>query len=114
MPFLSEADQDQLRSIFAEQLERPVRLRVVTKPPSRLFIPSQQLCAGCAEAEPFARELATLSKKLEVVIHNVQEEPEVAQRYAVEGLLPTILLEPVGLDEAPDSETVPGSIPARG
>jgi alkyl hydroperoxide reductase subunit AhpF len=99
MPFLSEADQDQLRSIFAEQLDRKVRLRVLTQPPSKLYVPGQQLCASCAEAEPFARELATLSDKLEVVVHNVQEEPAVAEQYAIREL-PAILLEPVGEDEA--------------
>ena len=61
MPFLSEADLDQLKTIFAEQLDRHVLLRVLTKPSSKLYIPGQQLCASCGEAEPFVRELATLS-----------------------------------------------------
>jgi thiol-disulfide isomerase/thioredoxin len=104
MPFLSEADQDQLRAIFTEQLDCPVRLRLLTQPPAKLFIPGQQLCASCAEAEPFVRELATLSDKLEVVVHNVREEPEVAQQYGVQGLLPAILLECVAQDGAGDTD----------
>jgi hypothetical protein len=111
MPFLSEADQDQLRAIFTEQLDCPVRLRLLTQPPAKLFIPGQQLCASCAEAEPFVRELATLSDKLEVVVHNVREEPEVAQQYGVQGLLPTILLEPVGPRGAPGAD---GAGPGHG
>jgi hypothetical protein len=98
MPFLSEADQDQLKSMFTEQLDRHVRLRVLTRPPSKLYIPGQQLCASCGEAEPFVRELATLSDKLEVVVHDVQAEPALALQYGVEGLLPAILIEPVGCD----------------
>jgi hypothetical protein len=93
MPFLSEADQDQLKTIFAEQLDRPVRLRVLTRPPSKLYIPGQQLCASCGEAEPFARELATLSDKLEVIVHDVQAEPAIAEQFDVDGLLPVILIE---------------------
>jgi hypothetical protein len=41
MRFLSEADLDQLKTIFAEQLDRHVGLRVLTKPPSKLYIPGQ-------------------------------------------------------------------------
>jgi hypothetical protein len=95
MPFLSEADQDQLKEIFSKQLAQPVRLRVLTKPTSKLYIPGQQLCASCGEAEPFVRELATLSDKLEVVVHDVQVEPAVADQFAVDRTLPMILVEPV-------------------
>jgi hypothetical protein len=103
MPFLSEADQDQLCGIFADQLDRSVRLRLLTQPSSKLYIPGQQLCASCAEAEPFVRELATLSDKLEVVVHNVKEEPGVAEHHGVQELLPAILLERVAHDGAGDT-----------
>ena len=106
MPFLSEADQDQLKDIFTKQMQQPVRLRVLTKPTSKLYIPGQQLCAGCAEAEPFVRELATLSDKLEVVVHDVQAEPAIAEQYAVDGALPIIKLERVTKDEPESSDTV--------
>jgi len=101
MPFLSEADQDQLRTIFAEQLDRTVRLRLLTRPQSKLYIPGQQRCASCAEAEPFVRELATLSDKLQVVVHNATDEPEAARLYSAQGLLPVIQLEPVAADDPP-------------
>ena len=107
MPFLSEADQDQLRSIFSEQLEANVRLRVLTQPPSKLYVPGQQLCASCAEAEPFVRELASLSDKLEVVVHNVKEEPELAEQHGVAGLLPVIALERVVSADGPAQTEAP-------
>jgi alkyl hydroperoxide reductase subunit AhpF len=94
MPFLNEADQEQLKEIFSKQITAPVRLRVLTKPTSKLYIPGQQLCASCAEAEPFVRELAALSDKLEVVVHDVQAEPVVGQQYSIDGTLPAILVEP--------------------
>ena len=109
MPFLSEADQDQVKDIFSKQLDRPVRLRVLTKPTSKLFIPGQQLCATCAEAEPFVRELATLSDKLEVVVHDVQAEPSVADQYGVHGALPAILIEPGAVDTT-DSAAARGGV----
>ena len=96
MPFLSEADQDQLRTIFTEQLRDPVRLRLFTQPTSKLFVPGQEMCASCEDAEPFLRELASLSDKFEVVVHNAREEGDLAREYEVEGLLPAIILEPGG------------------
>jgi hypothetical protein len=95
MPFLSEADQDQLKDLFSKQMQGSVRLRVLTKPTSKLYIPGQQLCATCSEAEPFARELAALTDKLEVVVHDVQAEPALAQQYGTDGALPVLLVEPV-------------------
>ena len=100
MAFLTEADQDQLKEILSKQLDQPVRLRVLTKPTSRLYIPGQQLCASCGEAEPFVRELATLSDKLEVVVHDVQAEPAAAHQYNVNGTLPVILVEPAPAEAA--------------
>jgi hypothetical protein len=100
MPFLTEADQDQLKDILSTQMHQSVRLRVLTKPTSKLYIPGQQLCASCAEAEPFVRELATLSDKLVVIVHDVQAEPALAEEYAINGTLPAILLEPVEADQA--------------
>ncbi len=101
MPFLSEADQDQLKDIFSKQMQHSVRLRVLTKQTGKLYIPGQQLCATCSEAEPFARELAALSDKLEVVVHDVQAEPDSAQQYGIDGTLPVIQVEPVAEDDAP-------------
>ena len=98
MPCLSEADQDQLKELFSAQMDRRVRLRVLTRPTSKLYIPGQQLCASCGEAEPFVRELATLSDKLEVVVHDVQAEPAVAEQYHVHDVLPAILLEPITVE----------------
>jgi hypothetical protein len=109
MPFLSEADQDQLKALFAEQLGSHVRLRVLTRPRSKLYVPGQQLCASCGEAEPFVRELATLSDKLEVVVHDVQAEPTVAEQYRVDGALPVILVEPVAQNDASVS-TLSGAV----
>lgn len=94
MPFLTEADQDQLRTIFTEQLRDSVRLRLFTQPTSKLFVPGQEMCASCEDAEPFLRELASLSDKFEVMVHNAREEQDLAREYGVEGLLPAIILEP--------------------
>ena len=45
--------------------------------------------------EPFARELVALTDKLEVVVHDVQAEPALAQQCGTDGALPVLLVEPV-------------------
>ena len=103
MPFLSEADQNELKDIFSKQMQQSVRLRVLTKPTSKLYIPGQQLCATCSEAEPFARELAALSDKLEVLVHDLQAEPALAEQFGTNGTLPVIQVEPVSDAGAEDT-----------
>src|SRR5579859_5288597 len=103
MPFLNEADQDQLKDLFSSQMDRHVRLRLLTRPTSKLYIPGQQLCASCAEAEPFVRELAALSDRLQVVVHDVLAEPGLAEQHGLRGLLPAILVEPVAPDTTESS-----------
>ena len=49
------------------------------------------------------RELATLSDKLEVVVHDGQAEPSIAEHYGVEGLLPAILIEPAAPNDGVQS-----------
>ena len=98
MPFLSEADQEQLQRLFDEELADTVRLRVLTRPPSRLYIPGQPTYASCGEVEPLVRELAALSEKLEIIAHDVLAEPSLADQYCVGGLLPAIFVEPVSAE----------------
>ena len=48
------------------------------------------------------RELATLSDKLEVVVHDVQAEPALTDQYRLDGL-PAILIEQVMSDDGAES-----------
>ncbi len=96
MPFLTPQDAAQLRDIFAQNLPGKVRVRLFTRQPSRLFVPGapQHQCATCEEARELVHEVAALTDQLDVAVHDVKQEPEVAQAYGVDGLLPAIVLEP--------------------
>lgn len=108
MAFLSPPDQDQVRTVFAEQLVRPIRMRLFTKPASRLFVPGrEQDNSTLANAEPMLREVASLSDKLEVTVHNTQEESALAYQYGVAETLPAILLEAIPDEGEPAIETGP-------
>jgi alkyl hydroperoxide reductase subunit AhpF len=83
-----------LRRIFAEQLGESVRLRLFTQPPPRLFVPGVEPCASCPEAEELVNELAAVSEKLEVAVHDVKQDPDTGRAYGINGMVPAVVLEP--------------------
>ncbi len=104
MPFLSEQDTTQLRDIFTENLSGNVRLRLFTRQASKLIVPGRegsQECATCSETQELLQEVVGLSDRLEVVVHDVKTEPEMAERYGVDGSVPAIVLEPSQEPENP-------------
>ncbi len=95
MAFLSDEDSAQLREIFSQNLADKVRVRLFTQPASKLFLPGAQQpeCATCEEAQQLLQEVADLSDKVELSVHDVKLEPELARSYGVDGALPSFVLE---------------------
>ncbi len=115
MPFLSETDAAQLRDIFAESLSGNVRVRLFTQQASKLFIPGvepRESCASCQETQDLLGEVAALSDHVELVVHDVKAEPDLAARYGVDGALPTIVLEPAVEPKSPQGRVRFLGIPA--
>ena len=58
MAILSEQIRQQLQQRFAERLDAPVRLRLLTRPGSgRLILPGGVGCPTCGEAQELAQEI---------------------------------------------------------
>jgi glutaredoxin-like protein len=53
-------------------------------------------CETCGAAETLLREVADLSDKIELIIHNPQLEPEVARKYGVDKVPAVVLEGPAG------------------
>jgi hypothetical protein len=92
MPLISPTDQDKLRDRFAQALERDVRLVLFAEPPSGLFIPGRQESQTGRTAQQLMEEVAALSPKLHLEVHNLRGDPEVAQAFGVERSPALILL----------------------
>src|SRR5436190_19295980 len=92
MPLISPADQDKLRDRFAQALERDVRLVLFVEPPTGLYLPGRQESQTGRTAQQLMEEVAALSPKLHLEMHNLRSEPEVAQAYGVERSPALILL----------------------
>lgn len=85
MGFLSPEDAAVVRERLAQQLAGPVVLEFFTRR-SRLVVPGREPCALCKETEALLEELAALSDRLTLRVHDVDEEPEVAEAFGVFGV----------------------------
>jgi hypothetical protein len=103
MPFLSTADQDTLRARFEQELRSDVRIVLFAEPPTGLYIPGQEQSQTGRVATQLLEEVAALSPKLRLEVHNPRIERELAQTYGVERS-PAIVLLPAddGLNPSGD------------
>ena len=92
MPFLSTTDQDKLRTRFEQELERDVRIVLFAEPPTGLYIPGQVQSQTGRVATQLMEEVAGLSPKLRLEVHNPRIERESAQAYGVERSPAIVLL----------------------
>jgi len=75
MPLLSEKDSAYLREEFAKQLVNPVRLVMFTQ--------EKAACQYCRETEQIVREVAGLSDRIEVEVHNFIADGGKAKEYDI-------------------------------
>ncbi len=74
MPILTEKDRAALKEMFDESLVGPVKL---------LFFKSV-VCELCDDEEALLNEVAELSDKIELEVHDITEAKELAQKYGIE------------------------------
>jgi glutaredoxin len=91
MAIIPQDDQDYLRDLFAERLEHDVTMRLYTQRTAGLFVPGRE-CPTCADTQTLLEEVADLSDKFTLDIHDFHSEREAA---AAEGIndIPAIILE---------------------
>jgi glutaredoxin-like protein len=75
MPELLNDDIKQQVSEVFDQLKEPVQI---------LFFGSTENCEYCAETRQLAEEVAALSDKISVEIHDLQADAEIARQYGVD------------------------------
>jgi alkyl hydroperoxide reductase subunit AhpF len=71
---LNESINTQIRAVF-ENLQNPVHL---------LFFGRKEDCEYCGETRQLVEEVAALSEKLTVSIHDLKTEPETARKYQMD------------------------------
>jgi glutaredoxin-like protein len=83
MALISDRDRAAIEKIFADSLVNPVKMVYFTTPTSALIVPGREQCETCNDVQQLVEELASLSDKLSVEVHNFEREREVAQQYGV-------------------------------
>jgi alkyl hydroperoxide reductase subunit AhpF len=80
---LRDRDRELLRERLESGLVDPVRLILFTEPQTALYVPGRRNCVSCADTEALMREVAELTDKIQLEIHNVREDPQLAETWNV-------------------------------
>lgn len=98
MAFLSDQDQAQLRQLFDERLTGDVTLVHFTQKPSRIVVPGVVPCATCADTLALLEEVAGLSDRLHLEVHDFRAEADLAAQMGVDKIPATIVRGAAGGD----------------
>src|SRR5262245_15968072 len=96
MPLISERDREFLTQRFEDELVDDVKLALFRQRPSLLYLPGQppptQANTFAEQTRQILEELATLSPKLSVDVHDTAQQKELAQLYKIERSPTTLVL----------------------
>ena len=96
MTFIRPTDRERLQARFEQELEGEVRLVLFVQPPTGLYIPGREEPQTGRQTEQLLREVAALSPRIRLEVHNPRLAPELAQRYQIERTPALIVLPGTG------------------
>jgi glutaredoxin-like protein len=77
-------DQQVLRERFQRELTSRLRIDYFTQKPASIFIPGRQECAYCADVQVLMEEVASLSERITLTVHDIDHEPNVAKSFGID------------------------------
>ena len=84
MGMISDADSETIRNHFSESLEGEVEIVLFTERESPIIIPGKQPCEMCAPTEKLLGEVASLSDKLKLTVHEIATAREEADALGID------------------------------
>lgn len=84
-------EQEAIRLRFEQELEGRVRVDFFTQKPLKVVLPGREECAFCEDTRKLLRELAALSDRLVLTVHEFADERDAASRLGVDRI-PGIVL----------------------
>jgi glutaredoxin-like protein len=84
-------DQEYLRDRFARELTGAVRIDYFTQRQLPIFIPGREECPYCEDAQTMLKELAALSEKITLSVHEFSESLPEAARLRVDKVPGTVV-----------------------
>ncbi len=84
MAIISEKDQQTIRDHFSENLKHDVEIVMFTERPSPIIIPGVEPCETCEPTERLLEEVAALSDKVSLTVHELKQAPDEAAQYGLQ------------------------------
>lgn len=81
---ISEQDQETLRNHFDENLAANVEIVMFTEKESPIIVPGKEPCETCAQTEQLLEEVAGLSDKISLTVHELASAAEEAASYNID------------------------------
>lgn len=91
MPIISEEDRKFLTDHFSSNLVDPIKIVYFTQHDTKLVVPGQE-CLYCKETKDLLEELASLSDKIQLEVHDFVADSEEATKYGVDKIPATVLI----------------------
>ena len=91
MHFIPEAEAQALRTHLEKTLQAPVTLDLFIEPRSAIVIPGQAECELCEETRALLEDVASLSDRITLTVHDVRTESELAREMGVDNV-PTLVV----------------------
>jgi glutaredoxin-like protein len=88
-------EQEYLRERFAQELEGKVKIDYFTQRPVSLYLPGREECATCEDTRKMLEEIASLSDKIMLTVHEFAEAQEEAKKLKVDKIPGIVLRGPM-------------------
>jgi alkyl hydroperoxide reductase subunit AhpF len=97
MPLIGAADAAKVKSFFDENLENPVTIELFTEKKLPIFVPGRRECEYCEETEQLLGEVAAISDKIQVNVHDLRANPDAGSQFDItNAMVPAIVLRGAG------------------
>ncbi len=93
MAILSADNAEQVRTFFKDNLQDSVSIELFTQGRSALYVPGQRECETCEDTEELLKEVADLSDKVSLSVHDLKADPRAGAAEGVTAdMVPSIVL----------------------
>lgn len=84
-------EQEMLREILREALTGGVKLEFFTQRPAPIFVPGREECRSCPQVQQLLEDIARLSPRITLNVHELARAQDLAKRYHVERVPATVI-----------------------
>ena len=77
-------EQDYIRDRFEKELAGRVKIDYFTQRTSQLIVPGREQCVYCEDTKHMLEEVAALSDKVSLTVHELSEAPDEARKFGVD------------------------------